>query len=61
MAEHNIKPEVTLLTKKEVAALYRVSVPTIDNMMRLKMIKYHKLGSLVRFRSDELPILNKTA
>ena len=60
MAEHNITiPK--LLTKKQVANIYACSVSTVDNMMRLGMIKYHKIGSMVRFKADELPIVNKTS
>jgi excisionase family DNA binding protein len=58
MAINNIENQPKLLTKKEVAAIYKCSLKTVDNMMKLNMIKYHKLGSLVRFRTDELPILN---
>lgn len=57
----NIKQPTNLLTKEQVAKLYQCSVGTVNNMMKLGMIKYHKLGNLVRFRADELPILNKTA
>jgi len=50
-----------LLTKQEVADIYGCSVGTINNLMKIKKLKYHKLGSMVRFRADELPILNKIA
>lgn len=58
MAEHNITvPKI--LTKREVAKLFNCSLPTINNMMRIGKLKYHKFGNLVRFRADELPILNR--
>lgn len=53
-----LTPEVTLYTKKEVAKLYKCSLQTINNMMKIGKLRYHKMGALVRFRSDELPILN---
>jgi excisionase family DNA binding protein len=50
-----------LLTIKEVKGIYRCCEKTIYNMIKAGMLKPHKLGTLVRFRADELPILNKTA
>jgi DNA binding domain, excisionase family len=45
---------VTLLTKKEVAAMLKCSVSKIEKMMKAGEIGYKKIGSLVRFRPSDL-------
>ena len=42
------------LTKKEVAAFYKVTVRTIENWRRLELIKSIKIGKTVRFRPEDL-------
>ncbi len=42
------------LTKKEVAALFRVTPRTIDDWMVKRYLPYFKLGRNVRFRKSEI-------
>jgi excisionase family DNA binding protein len=43
-----------LLTKQELAATAGVSERTIDNWMARRLIRYHKLGRVVRFNIEHV-------
>lgn len=53
MAEHNI----TLLTKKELAAKLRCSTRTIERRVKLGLIKQEKIGASVLFNPQKIPAL----
>ena len=42
------------VSKKEAAELASLSVSTIDNLRRAKVLKPYKFGKLVRFKRSEL-------
>lgn len=44
----------TFLTKAEAAQFLRVSVRTVDNWMRRRLIAYYRVGGTVRFRRSDL-------
>lgn len=48
-----------MLTKKEVAAILRVSCTTINNMMKRGDLKYFKIGGSVRFDDDYIERIKK--
>jgi excisionase family DNA binding protein len=41
-----------LLTKREVAELFRVSLRTVSNWMRCGIVPFIRIGSVVRFDRD---------
>ena len=41
-----------LLTKREVAELFRVSLRTVSNWMRRGIVPFIRIGSVVRFDPD---------
>ncbi len=56
-AERNKSPRLfdnRLYCKKELAAIARISVKTIDVMMKQKKIEFLKLGAAVRFNGNYL-------
>ena len=53
--------EMKLLTKKEAAAILRVSVRTLDNYIKAGVIKPIRIGNTVRFPADILSAVQCTA
>ena len=47
------------MTKKEVAAYFKVSTRTIDRWKSRGLLKARKLGSIVRFRREDLEAVLK--
>lgn len=43
-----------LLSKNEVCDVIGIKVSTLNNLMKKKLIRYHKLGRHVRFRDSDL-------
>ncbi|MBX7204115.1 MAG: helix-turn-helix domain-containing protein [Bacteroidia bacterium] len=48
------KPDETLLTRKEVAMLLKVSLVTINRWMKEGRIPYHRIHSRIYFRRSEV-------
>ena len=48
------KPEVTFLTRKEVAKILKISLPTLNEWNKLGILKPYRIGRLVRYKSAEL-------
>jgi len=51
MTPAEVKP---VMNKKEAASYLRLSVPTIDRLMRMGEIRFVKLERAVRFRKEDL-------
>jgi excisionase family DNA binding protein len=48
-------PTITSLSKRDVAAIFAVSLPTVDRLMASGELKYFKVGSkIVRFRPEDV-------
>lgn len=60
MTEQNLN-QVPLLTPKEVAAILKVSVKTIERRVNDGSIPHIKIGSLVRIPADFLEKINASA
>jgi len=43
-----------LLTKKEVAEYFNMSISTIDRLMRDRIIPYIKIQKTIRFKKSEI-------
>lgn len=43
-----------IMTRDQVAEMLSVDVRTVDNMVRRKVLKKYGLGSLQRFKRDEI-------
>lgn len=48
------KEKVTYLTRKEVAAIFKISLVTVNDWNKLGILKPYRLGRLVRYKSDEI-------
>jgi excisionase family DNA binding protein len=48
------KPEVKYLTRKDVAAIFKISLVTVNEWSKLGIINPYRLGRLVRFKSSEI-------
>ena len=44
----------TYLSRKEVAALFHITLPTLHEWTKLGRVKRYKIGNRVLYRSDEL-------
>ena len=52
---NNAKPLAEeFLLRNEVAQIYRVSLRTVDNLVREKRINFLRIGRSVRFRRSEI-------
>lgn len=45
---------VEYLTKKEVAKILKISVVTVDDWRRKRIIQAYRVGNRIRFKSDEI-------
>ena len=61
MKIENETKEMKLLTKREAAAILRVSVRTLENYIKAGVIKPIRIGSTVRFPADILTAIQQTA
>jgi len=61
MKIENETKEMKLLTKREAAAILRVSVRTLENYIKAGVIKPIRIGSTVRFPADILSTVQNTA
>lgn len=52
--QHEPDAEPELLTRKQAAEFLHVSLATIDNLTRAGILQKHFVGSLPRFKRDEL-------
>jgi len=57
----NESKEMKLLTKREAAAILRVSVRTLEKYIKAGDIKPIRIGSTVRFPADILTAIQQTA
>ena len=48
------KPTWEYLSRKEVCKILKISLPTLDRMVKESQVKSYRLGRKVRFRSDEV-------
>jgi excisionase family DNA binding protein len=48
------KPTWEYLSRKEVCKILKVSLPTLDRMVKESKVRSYRLGTTVRFRSDEV-------
>ena len=61
MKIENETKEMKLLTKREAAAILRVSVRTLENYIKAGVIKPIRIGPTVRFPADILSTVQDTA
>jgi excisionase family DNA binding protein len=61
MKIENETKEMKLLTKREAAAILRVSVRTLEKYIKAGDIKPIRIGSTVRFPADILSTVQNTA
>ena len=62
LLEAHIKPkeEEELLTRNEVSDMLRISLPTLYNYTKLRILKSYRLGSRVLYKKSEvLSFINK--
>jgi predicted DNA-binding transcriptional regulator AlpA len=48
------KEKTNYLTRKEVAAIFKISLVTVNDWNNLGILKPYRLGRLVRYKSDEI-------
>lgn len=48
------KEKTNYLTRKEVAAIFKISLVTVNDWNKLGILKPYRLGRLVRYKSDEI-------
>jgi len=53
MFKSTTQPE-PFIDKKELARLFRVSVPTVNNWVKDGVVPFYRIGRSVRFRYSEL-------
>ncbi|MGV3684373.1 MAG: helix-turn-helix domain-containing protein [Daejeonella sp.] len=46
--------EVTLLTKKEVAMMFKVTERTVDTLRETKQLPSYKIGGSIRFKKEDV-------
>lgn len=57
----NPEPEPDLMTKRDVAKFMNVSLRTVDNWVRRRLLPHYRIGRVVRFkRGDILERLNSS-
>jgi len=47
-------PEEVYLTRKELADIFKVTLPTISDWSKKGILKPYRLGNLVRFKKSEV-------
>ena len=50
----NNNQEVKLLTRKEVASMLRIALPTLDRILQKNEIKYTKVNKQVRIKYSDV-------
>ncbi len=50
----NNNQEVKLLTRKEVASMLRIALPTLDRILQKNEIKYTKVNRQVRIKYSDV-------
>ncbi len=50
----NNNQEVKLLTRKEVASMLRIALPTLDRILQKNEIKYTKVNRQVRIKYNDV-------
>ncbi len=48
------KDETVLLTRKEVAKMLEISLPTLHNWVKSGVLTAYRIGNKVRFKQDEV-------
>ncbi len=49
-----IEPEPDLMTKQDVTKFLKISMRTVDNLMRRGYLPYYRIGRIVRFRRKDI-------